>query len=195
MTEKQIDRVKKKIEKFKKALAADKKFWRGDYHDAGAIRYLPPEQFIKIQDYKGGLRYLNWFDKHFPMDGAHAIFLFEYTLILFKCGKLKEAEKKAHRAFFSNIYLTDKFLGKKLPISDKRENSSWELKMVNDHFKYFCEEPDFIEFAEWLEKILNKAGFLEKFKEFLEIEKQLINAPVGKNRSDLVDRLFHIEYG
>ena len=65
MTDKQIERVKAKIEKYKKALAADKKYWGGLYHDGQGIRYLIPEQFIKIKDYKGGQRYLNWFGKEF----------------------------------------------------------------------------------------------------------------------------------
>ena len=82
MTDKQVERVRKKIEKFKKALAADKKFWGGEYHDGGGIRYIITEQYIKIQDYKGGLRYLNWFHKTFPDDGGFPVFLFEWTFIL-----------------------------------------------------------------------------------------------------------------
>src|SRR6187431_1783636 len=112
MTDKQIERVKAKIEKYKKALAADKINWGGQYHDGQGVRYLIPEQFIKIKDYKGGLRYLNWFDKNFPDDSGYPIFLFEWTFILYKCDKLIEAEKKAHQTFFSNTYLFDKFLAK-----------------------------------------------------------------------------------
>jgi hypothetical protein len=62
MTDKQIEGVKARIEKYKKALAADKKYWGGQYHDGQGIRYLILKQFIKIRDYKGGQRYLNWFD-------------------------------------------------------------------------------------------------------------------------------------
>ncbi|HJW17411.1 MAG TPA: hypothetical protein VJ499_09825, partial [Flavisolibacter sp.] len=68
MTDKQIEQVRKKIEKYKKALSADKKYWGGYYHDGSGIRYAIPGLFIKILDYKGGLKYLNWFDKNFPDD-------------------------------------------------------------------------------------------------------------------------------
>jgi hypothetical protein len=88
MTDKQIERIKARIEKYNKALAADKIYWGGQYHDGQGIQYLIPEQFIKIRDYKGGQRYLNWFDKNFPGDGGYPIFLFERTSILFKCDKL-----------------------------------------------------------------------------------------------------------
>jgi hypothetical protein len=66
MTEKQAEKVKAKIEKYKTALAAEKKHWGGEYHDGQGIRYIIPEQYIKIRDYKGGQRYLNWFSKNFP---------------------------------------------------------------------------------------------------------------------------------
>jgi len=43
MTEKQAQRLKNKIAKIKKALAADKRYWGGYYHDGGGLRYAPPE--------------------------------------------------------------------------------------------------------------------------------------------------------
>ena len=137
MTDKQIERVKAKIEKYKKALAADKKYWGGQYHDGQGIRYIIPEQFIKINDYKGGQRYLNWFDKNFPDDSGYPIFLFEWCFILFKCDKLKDAEQKAHRTFFSNTYLLDKFLEKEPLRLDKNESSGWEYESLVENFPYF----------------------------------------------------------
>ena len=195
MTDKQIDQVKRKIEKYKKALAADKKNWGGQYHDGGGIRYLLPEQFIKIKDFKGGLRYLNWFDKNFPDDSGYPIFLFEWTFILFKCDKLNQAEQKAHRTFFSNTYLFDKFLGKEPLQLDKSENSSWELAPLAEHFTYINKDTEFLEFASWIEKVLSSRTFLDKANEFIEIERQLKNEPVGQRRSELVEKSSKIKYG
>ncbi len=62
MTPKQEERIRIKIARIRKELAADKKRWGGFYDDSRGLRYLPPEQFIKLKDYKGGLRYLRWFD-------------------------------------------------------------------------------------------------------------------------------------
>lgn len=195
MTDKQIERTKKKIEKYKKALAADKKYWGGQYHDGNGIRYLIPEQFIKIKDYKGGLRYLNWFDKNFPDDSGYPIFLFEWTFILFKCSKLKLAEHKAHRTFFSNTYLFDKFLGKESLQLDKSENTSWELASLTEHFTYTNKNPEFIEFASWIETVLHSREFLDKANEFIKIKQQLKNEPVGQRRSELVQKTSKIKYG
>ena len=170
MTDKQIERVKAKIVKFKKALAADKKYWGGQYHDGQGIRYMLPEQFIKIKDYKGGLRYINWFDKNFPDDSGYPIFLFECSYIFYKCDKLIEAENKAHHTFFSNTYLFDKFLGKEPLRLDKNESSNWEYECLVDNFAYSSMgHQEFIEFASWLEKVLSSRRFLDKANKFIEI--------------------------
>jgi hypothetical protein len=195
MTEKQIDRVKKKIKKYKNALAADKKFWGGEYHDGSGIRYLIPGQYIKIKDFKGGLRYLTWFDKNFPDDSGHPIFLFEWTFILFKCDKLNQAEQKAHHTFFSNTYLFDKFLGKEPLPFDKCENSSWELASLEEYFTYTSKDTEFIEFARWIETVLSSRTFLDKANEFIEIERQLKSEPIGQRRSELVEKSSKIKYG
>ncbi len=195
MTDKQKERVIAKIEKYKKALAADKKYWGGQYHDGQGIRYIIPEQFIKINDYKGGLRYLNWFDKNFPDDSGYPIFLFKWTFILFKCNKLIEAENKAHQAFFSNTYLFDKFLGKEPLRLDKNESSNWESESLVDGFPYSSLDTEFIEFARWAENVLNSRTFLDKANEFIEIERKLKAEPVGQKRTELVNRLSKIKYG
>ena len=164
MTDKQVNSAKKKIEKYKKALAADKKFWSGQYHDGGGIRYFIPQQFIKIQDYKGGLRYLRWFEKNFPEDSGVPMFLFEWTFILFKCSKLKEAERKAYQTFLSNSYLFDKFLGKELLLLNDRENPNWELVSLENKFPYNKTDHEFVEFASWIENVLGHETFFRQSK-------------------------------
>ena len=195
MTDKQTERVKAKIEKYKHALAADKKYWGGQHHDGQGIRYIIPEQFIKIIDYKGGLRYLNWFEKNFPDDIGYPIFLFEWTFILFKCDKLIEAENKAHQTFFSNTYLFDKFLGKKTLLFDKNESINWEFKSLVDDFPYSSLEPEFIKFASWTDNVLSSRSFLDKANEFIKIEQKLKTEPIGKNRTELVNQLSKMKYG
>lgn len=194
MTAKQIERVKVKIDKYKKALAADKKYWGGFYHDGQGIRYIIPEQYLKIKDYKGALRYFNWFEKNFADDSGFPIFLFEWTFTLFKCGKLVEAEKKAHRTFFSNTYLFDKFLGKEPLQLDKNESSTWEFESLVQHFTYTNKDKEFIEFGEWIEGVLQSRIFLDKANEFVELERQLKNEPTGKRRTEIVNRLSKIKY-
>lgn len=83
MTPKQIERLRDKISRIKRTLAAEKRKF-GWYDDSRGLRYLPTKYFVEIQDYKGGLGYLRWFSKNFPDDGGFPDFLFEWTIILFK---------------------------------------------------------------------------------------------------------------
>lgn len=195
MTEKQIERIKMKIDKYKKALARDKKMWGGQHHDGQGIRYVITAEYIKIADYNTGLKYLKWYNKNFPDDSGYPIFLFEASLILFKCNKLKEAEEMAHRTFFSNTYLFDKFLEKETLKFEKNESSNWETESLKKYFYYSKNNIEFADFANWCETILTSQDFLDKSKEFLEIEQKLVTEPVGPTRSKLVNRLSKIKYG
>jgi hypothetical protein len=194
MTDKQIEKTKLKIDKYKKALALDKKHWGGYYHDGQGIRYLIPELYIQIDDFKGGHKYFNWFDKNFPDDSCYPIFLFEWTFVLFKCNKLIEAEKKLHLTFFSNTYLLDKFLGKEFLDLDKSESSNWEFKILTEHFHYNKNEAGFIEFANWTSEKLQTRLFLDKANRFIEIEQILLTEPVGEKRTKLVNELSELKW-
>ena len=194
MTEKQIERVKLKIAKYKKELADDKKFWGGYYHDGRGIRYVIPEQYIKICDYKGAVKYFNWFAKNFPDDTCYPIFLFEWTFSLFKCGKLVEAEKQAQRTFFSNTYLLDNFLGKEPLQLEKNESFSWESESLLKHFTYSNKDLEFTSFGEWLETVLQSRTFLDKANNFIEISRQLKIESEVEKRGILIKQLNEIKY-
>lgn len=89
MAPKQIERIQLKITKIKKELAADKKRWGGFYDDSRGLRYLPPELYLKIQDYSGALRYFNWFNKTVPEDSGFPVFLLEWAITFLKKVRLK----------------------------------------------------------------------------------------------------------
>lgn len=192
MTPKQEKILRNRIAQIRKKLAADKKHWGGFHHDGGGMRYKPPELFIKLTDYKGGLSYLKWFDKTFPDDSGYPIFLFEWTIILFKTGRTHEAERKAFQTFFSNTYLFDKFLEKEFLQLDKWEGSNWEQSSLTEHFNYSKNDSNLIDFVIWLESFLTSQKFYGIASEFIEIEKRLKDEPVGRTRSELVERCFKL---
>lgn len=194
MTDKQIDRIKVKIDKYKKALALDKKHWGGYYHDGQGIRYLIPKLYIQISDYEGGLKYFTWFDKNFPYDSCYPIFLFEWTFVLFRTNKFQEAEQKLHLTFFSNTYLLDKFLGKELLDLDKNESSNWEFKSLTEHFQYNKNNEEFVDFSIWISEKLKSRIFLDKANRFIEIEQILKTQQVGQTRTKLVEELSKLKY-
>jgi hypothetical protein len=174
MTPKQQERIKNKIKKIKGALAADKKRWGGQYHDGQGLRYYPPKLYIELNDFTGGLRYLNWFNKNFSDDSGYPDFLFEWTIILFKTGRLKDAEKKAFETFQSNTYLFDTFFGRKLTETAKWEGSNLQTQnFAVNHFSYNSTQENLTDFSEWLNNFITTEKFLLLSTKYLDIQKRL----------------------
>ena len=192
MTPKQEERIRDKISKIKNALAADKRQWGGFYHDGPGLRYLLPELYLKLKDYKRALNYFRWFDKNFSDDCGYPIFLFEWTMTLFKTGKIKEAEKKALQTFISNTYLFDKFFGKEILNYDNYKASDWEKESISNNLTYLKEQEVIRDFVDWLNQFLKSDKFYKIANEFINIEKQLKIEPTGKKRSALGNRQYHL---
>lgn len=194
MTPKQIERLQKKIAQIKSTLAAEKRRF-GCYDDSRGLRYLPLKYFIQLQDYKGALTYLKWFSKNFPDDGFFPDFLFEWTIILFKSGKIKEAEKTAFQTFCSNTYLFDKFLGRPVIPIDKWEGSNLQIPDFTDNFEYSAEQPELSDFSHWLQSFLSSEVFKKNSKKYIDIQKQLKTENNRERRVDLINQASLLEEG
>jgi hypothetical protein len=187
MTPKQQERIKNKIKKIKAALAADKKYWGGEYHDGQGLRYLPPQFYLQLDDYSGGLRYFNWFNKNFPDDSCYPDFLFEWTIILFKTGRLKEAEKKAFETFRSNTYLFDIFFGRQVTKIEKWEGSNLQTQdFADNRFYYNSKQDNLADFSEWLDKFIATEKFIHLSNKYLDIQKRLATENDTETRHYLI---------
>lgn len=164
MTPKQAERISTKITKIKKELAADKRRWGGFYDDSRGLRYLPPALYIKLGDYFGAKRYFNWFARNFPDDMGYPIFLFEWTITLFKTQKMAEAEQKAQETYRANTYLFDAFLQRPPHGRGIREWSNWASKELAADLPYSETDKELADFAKWLEEYMDS----EKFQQFAE---------------------------
>lgn len=194
MTEKQQERIKAKIKKIKAALAADKKRWGGYYDDSRGLRYAPPHIYIQLGDFSGGLKYLNWFTKNFPDDSCYPAFLFEWTFILFKTGRLKEAERKAFQTFCSNTYLFDKFFNKPIIPIDKWEGSNLEeAAFINSTFGYIHSQDNMTDFSEWLDNFIKSEKFIQQSNQLIEINIRLKNENDREVRWNLIQLAQQIE--
>ena len=188
MTEKQQERIRLKIKRIKSELAADKKRWGGFYDDSRGLRYLPLEYYIKLKDYSGGKRYINWFYKNFPDDDAFPEFLFECSIILFYSRKLKEAQRKLFETFTSNTYVIDKFFGNPIIPIDKYEGSNLDgIEYVN-YFNYSSADEDLSEFTKWFTEAYNSDLFQSAANEFIDLQRQLKAADEYEKRVDLENK-------
>lgn len=191
MTPKQAERLKKKITSVKQKLAAEKRQY-GCYDDSRGLRYLPTRYFIQIADYSGGLKYLHWFDKNFPDDGGFPEFLFESTIILFKTGKIKEAEKKAFQTFCANPYWLNKFFGRPMELLDMWHGSNTTTIEYTDALEHTHQQAALSDFAEWLGKLISTSGFMERSAEYIDINKRLKTETDKEIRYYLVRRAFQL---
>jgi len=189
MTPKQEERIQSKIKKIKAALAADKRYHGGYYDDSRGLRYLPPRHYIELNDFTGGLRYFNWFMKTFPDDSGYPDFLFEWTIVLFKKGRLKEAEKKACETFYSNTYLFDTFFGTQTSAIEKWEGSNLETKeFADNYFTYSSKQEHLFDFAQWLEEYVSTERFVEVSNTFFDIRKKLKSEDNREIRRVLIEQ-------
>jgi hypothetical protein len=180
------------LDKIKKTLAAEKRKF-GLYDDSRGLRYLPPSRYIQLEDYAGGLKYLKWFEKNFPDDCGMPDFLFEWTVLLFKNNKPKEAERKLRQTFFSNTYLLDAFLGKPVLPVDKWEGSNWESPGYLQYLDYSRDQPLLADFAIWAEDMMNKSAFKEIIFEYIALHKRLKYEKDEELRGYLVARARQLE--
>lgn len=193
MTSKQVERIKTKIKRIKAELAADKKHWGGYYHDGRGLRYLPPALYVQIVDYTGGLRYINWFRKHFPDDSAYAKFFFECAIILFKTKRLKEAERKIFKTFFTNTYVLDKFFERPIIPIEKYEMSYGEEPAYCEHFPYTHKQDELADFSKWLQEYQKSDKFISLSTKLVAIFKRLKNEKDSETRSYLINQAYSLK--
>lgn len=173
MTEKQIERVRTKITRVKRELAADKKRWGGYYDDSAGLRYAAPGLYLKIRDFKGAINYFRWFDKNFPDDCCYGEFFLEWSLTLFMLGKAEDARQKVTDAYFRETRVLNKFFGRNVTMVDETIDSFELYWSETQLLAYSAEEKDWADFAVWLESLLTSEPFLSMSKEYLEIQNQL----------------------
>jgi len=187
MTPRQIENTRKKIADVKRMLAAEKRKF-GGYDDSGGARYLPLRWYVQLEDYRGGLAYARWFAKTFPDDIGYPDFLFEWLLILFKTGKLKEVEKKAFQVFCSNTYLFDRFFGWPVIQVNKWEGSNLESPAYVQVFHYFHLQRGFLEFSAWLTKYVQSEKFILLSGKYIDIHKRLLEERDTEARRNLISQ-------
>ena len=166
MARKQENTLRNQIADIKRRLVYEKRKF-ADYTDSHGMRYSPTKIYLKLQNYKGGLAYIKWFDENFSNDCGCPEFLFEWTVILFKTGNLKDAEKKAFETFCSNTYLLDKFLGRTIVPIDKYLYTNIDIPSFTDSFEYSSDQSNLVDFSDWLTKYLATENFIELSGNFI----------------------------
>ena len=192
MTPKQVQRLEKKIADIRRALATEKRKF-GGYDDSRGLRYLPTRYYLQLGDYKGGLTYTRWFAKAFPDDAGFPDFLFEWTVVLFKTGRIPEAQQKAWQTFCANTYVLDKFLGRSIQPLAKYEGWAYAQAGFADYFCYSSQQAELTDFSVWLAKFLSSDEFISRRDQFITIYERLETEEDRETRSYLLKQAHQLE--
>ena len=111
------------------------------------------------------------------------------SIILFKNGKLKDAEEKAVETYFSNSYLFDKFFGREILPIEKYEYSNVSGPEFVKYFSYSSAQKELADFSEWLKQFEKSKRFQEIKEKYIEINKRLLNEDDYEMRSYLLSQL------
>lgn len=191
MTPKQAERLRQKITVIRRTLAAEKKKF-GAYDDSRGLRYFPTRYYVQLGDFKGGLIYLRWFHRNFPDDAGFSDFLFEWTLILFQNGKLRDAAQKAMDTYRADIHLLDAFLRRPSTPVEPWEQVALDAESYTSYFATMGEQFDLTAFAEWLGALTVSEAFRASSSQFLNLHRQLHGETDPARRHSLVQQLYPV---
>lgn len=192
MTSRQAQRLVQKVADIKRILAAEKRKF-GGYDDSRGLRYVPTRYYIQLGDYKGGLAYTRWFAKAFPGDVGFPDFLFEWTVFLFKGGKLAEAQVKAWQTFCSNTYVLDKYFGRPIRPITKYEWSAYAQVGFADYFTYSSDQAELTDFSEWLAGFMSSDLFMTSKAHYIALYERLATEDDRETRGYLLKEADSLE--
>lgn len=167
-------------------LAAEKRKF-GGYDDSRGLRYLPNRYYLQLGDYAGGLRYTQWFARTFADDIGFPDFLFEWSLILFKNGKLNQARPKAWQTFCSHPDLLDHFLGRPIESHTSVQGSGFVQPGMSNSFPYSGQQAELSDFGLWLEEFVSTEPFLRCRTRYVAIKEQLQTETDRPTRRSLLE--------
>jgi len=185
MTEKQIQKIQRTVKAYRAILATEKRRF-GGYMDSGGIRYIIPELYLKIQDYKGALTYFRWFSKAFPDDIGFPAFNLFWAATLFENNKIPEGLGKVYETAFSNTYLLDLIAGKDTNPIDKSELIGFENLDYAKQIYEGCIELITLEFQIYITGLVVSNEFIDNLNRFVALQKLIKDEPVGQMRTHLI---------
>ena len=192
MTDKQIERIKKTIKIYRARLAAEKRRFHG-YFDNGGSRYIIPEFYLKIADYKGALTYFRWFTREFPDDSGFPSLNLFWTLTLYQNKKIIGAKSKAYKTAFSNTYLIDLICNKETIGIDKSELDGSESLVYARQIVEGCIKLLTPEFKDWICTLNETDDFKSNLNKFISLQKLIKDESTGPLRSKLVNESSKLE--
>jgi hypothetical protein len=166
------------------------------YRDGGGTRFLIGPLYLLLDDTDGALAHYRWFDRKFPDSMDEPFHALSRMLAMLRA---KEPEDELHyrlrRAHIANPYFIPALLGIAHGQPDVRRGCNWRDE------EYLLDGPqEFLrvwrpEEKAWLRSVWESPAFVEFVRTHISIVSQLAEAPVGPERSELIEQLFALPTG
>lgn len=192
MNEKQVERIREQIKVYRARLTGEKRRF-GGYFDNGGIRYVIPELYLSLKDYKGALSYYRWFSREFPDDSGFPAFNLFSAFILYQNNRIREAIQASYKTAFSNTYLVDLLCNKPVIELDKAESDGTQELIYAKEIIEGCDSLLTKEFRNWLCILRETEEFSSIMNKYISIHKLLKDKPEEPLRSQLIDEASRIQ--
>ena len=162
----------------------------GSIDDSAGARYLLGPLYLLRDDVDGSLKSFKWFEKNFPDDSGEPFHYLCWALAYYRSGQLKKAEDKLIQTMLLNLYLIPHILGDDLPIYDIWHGSNMDEKGYIDYLPGEYEGLWDNTALKWAAEVYEgeRAGLFRN--KYIEIQRQLLQEPVGAKRTELVKKSF-----
>ncbi|HEX2969494.1 MAG TPA: hypothetical protein VHO46_10365 [Bacteroidales bacterium] len=185
MNEKQLEIIKDKIKVYRSRLASEKRRF-GGYFDNSGIRYIIPELYLKLGDYKGAIAYFRWFSREFPNDIGLPFFNLFWSFTFFKNKRGKDAIRLAYKTAFQNTYLLDLICNRPVECIDKLEIWGHESVGYAKEVAEWCNKLLTNDFRTWISGLIETGEFSTNMSRFISLQKLLKDETAVKLRSKLL---------
>jgi hypothetical protein len=172
------------------AKLSDFEMEHGLIDDSNGDRYYLFYLYFLLNDKKSSAEFIRWYEKKFPNDIGEPFQLLCWTLIVHRMGL--EADRLLARTMLSNIYLIPRLLGQ--PSSG---SNTWHAVTFGE-IEYLDSLPKEIIAAindddrYWIREKYNSDLLQGILAQYIDIENELKNLPVGDKRSKLVYNSHHL---
>jgi len=180
------------IDRYRKALQREVRVF-GCVDDGGGSRYVLFWLHFLLDDSKASRSYLRWFDKHLPDDAGEPFALLCRTLIHRRLGDEAAARATLADTMFVNLYLIPALLGEAVAPHDMWHSSSFGRPDYCAGLPPAIAAAITAEERGWLRTVHDSLPFRRARQRYIELYRQLQNAPVGARRSAILDDAYEVQ--
>jgi hypothetical protein len=189
-----LKKVRTRIRRYERSLRQEQERF-GHIGGGYGKRYLLGPLYLLMGDTDGVLQSYTWFDQTFAGDSDEPLHLLCWALVLYRVGKLNQAEAKLRQTMLSNVYLVPHLLGMEQEVIEMWHPSNLAYKSyvacIPESTFHLWEPPA----IQWANTVYHNESTRRVRERYIELYTQLKKEPRGPRRSELLEEACQLPYG